>query len=708
MDGLFRFTLDDFFTVQDEPIGWDTAKIKIKRNFEFGGLFLEYATELEFWGDAFGYIKEQIDALGYCFTVKIKIEYQCTTGSKYEEVFTGYINVSRSTVDNQRCTVKANLELDNIYADFLNTADRKIPFSLNSTTFPNGNVVTSPWRQISYHHVEDGVNALNDMTDNRALAMNVFECLNYLTQMNTQGELEIISDFFTNTEPLTNKWKVVLSGASLVAGQTISMTFKNMFGQTITKSRAFIATEAATLANLGFDCCEVSDVPNPTGPASICNYFWHTAFANGNVDTGLTPRQLDMESWVPIEIISVDITGAGTHPTATITEVQQYQKGGKNLCVTTQVNETFNSMIWPFQSLTSTEVSFEDLFHELDALFCLGMQLEGVPGSYKLRIEPMEYFYSLASQLTLENVNNVTTSFDTERDYKTVDMNSANKSFGGIVFKSGGVINGGNMSAGSNIVTYSSATIPPVVGDYVYSRDSVEVYRVETVGPGTTFTTTQPAIFASTGGVFIIGTYQEAQVQLAALNGYQTASIGACLGSTLKLNNNFVTEIEKHGDQTRRNYNSGYSGISAGSDKDRFTFLQCDASDNTVQYPYIVNHLTGGLSFRWAFNGLLTNHHKILNNAIRIKYDSYTLIPYWALNGGTLAKYTNDAIVSPSRVHEFEHFLSFTDIVSLIQYPAQTIMVEFEDSGIFTQCWINEIEFDVNTKKTTFKLYESL
>jgi len=213
MDGLFRFTLDDFITVQDEPIGWDTAKIKIKRNFEFGGLFLEYATELEFWGDAFAYIKQQIEALGYCFTVKIRIEYQCTTGAKYEEVFTGYINISRSTVDNTKCTVKANLELDNIYADFLNTADRKIPFSFGITTFPNGNVVTSPWLQINYHNVETGINELNNLTDNRALAQTAFDCLNYLVQMNTQGVLSIVSDFFSVTEPKTNKWTVELTGS---------------------------------------------------------------------------------------------------------------------------------------------------------------------------------------------------------------------------------------------------------------------------------------------------------------------------------------------------------------------------------------------------------------------------------------------------------------------------------------------------------------
>src|SRR6478752_6063568 len=137
MNGQFRFTLDDFIVLENDPIGWDESKVVVKRNDEFGGLFLEYVTELEFFADAYGYIKEQIEALGYCFSVKVTIEYKCNDNTGYENVFDGWINISRATIDNLKCTIKANLEFDNIYADFLNSADRQVFLSPGITVFPN-------------------------------------------------------------------------------------------------------------------------------------------------------------------------------------------------------------------------------------------------------------------------------------------------------------------------------------------------------------------------------------------------------------------------------------------------------------------------------------------------------------------------------------------------------------------------------------------
>lgn len=709
MDANFRFTLDDFVPVQDEPIGWEGAKIVIKRNDDFGGLFIEYVSELGFWGDGFQYIKSQIDAIGYCFTVKVSIEYQCTSDSAYENVFTGYANISRSLVDNEKCTIKTMLEVDNIYADFLNSADRQIFLSAAPIEFPNGNIATPNYRTISYHNVEDGTNALDDPTDNRMLAVNTIDALNYISSMITEGELPVVSEFFSSTQPKINIWRVELAGPTMKTGDVIFLTYKNMWGYSKTINIPYFGSEIITLTQLALACGDVSDLTGARGPATFCNYLLHFGFAYGEIDP-TNSRRLLMYSWLPITITSVVITGTAPVTAVSYSETQPYQAGGAGLCISTQLNETFNAKIWNFQSLTSAKLSFRQLWNELSALFNVGMQLEGVPGAYVLRVEPMDYFYLLDSQIRIENVRDIKTTFDYGANYKQINMVSGAGSMGSIKFPQLFTPDGA-MAAASNTITWTLQNIVPEVGDYIYSSQSEEVFRVETVG-SLTLTTTRPttAFGGITASTFYIGSYEEIQAVVAWLNDEYSATIGKCQGDTLDLNNEFVIDIEKHGDQTYSRYKQTsypYSGISAGQNRNNLTLMYCNLNTNkSLSYPYVLNDALGPQYIRYAFNALLTNHHKILNNALRIKYDCTSYVPAFSEYAGSSLVYKNTSVVNPSKIHEFEHFLSFTDINTLLQNPAQAIEVEI--NGTIVKCWIKEVEFNINTKSTQFKLYESV
>jgi len=654
MDANFRFTFDDFVPIADEPIGWDQSKIVIKRNDDFGGLFLEYVTELEFWGDGYAYIKNQIDSLGYCFSVKVSIEYQCYSNGPYENVFTGYANISRAEIDEQKCTIKTNLEVDNIYADFLNSADRQITLSPTPTSFPNGEVVSAGFQTISYHNVETGRNTLNEPTDNRALAVETINALNYLSKIITEGQLDVVSDFFTIATPLLDIWKVEFTGDPIKSGDTVSITYRNMWGYTETKSQTFTGTIEITLTQLMFKCMDHSDTSTMRGAATACNVFMHFAFSYGIVD--VTPDvELFLFSWLPIEIISAEVTGSAPLAVATITQTGQYQKGGQGLYLTTQLNETFNSQIWNFQALTSSTLSFRQLWDELCALYNLGMQLEGTPGEYKLRIEPMEYFFALDSQIRISGVDEIKSYFDTGANFKLVNLSSGDPAMGAIGFPQAFTPDG-VMAMGSDTMTWTFSNQIPSVGDYIYSTQSDEVFRVLTVGPGSTLTTTDPTIFGITSSHFFIGSYQQIDAYLAWVNTQYEATVGNCVGDILELNNTFVTEIEKHGDQTQSRYRQTsifYVGVSAGASKKAFTFMHCNKNTlKSIGYPYYVVDQAGSPIYeRTAFNATLTNHHKIMNNYLRLKYDATAYMPSFAENAGlpliiiTTTSYSN--IITP-------------------------------------------------------------
>jgi hypothetical protein len=74
---------------------------------------------------------------------------------------------------------------------------------------------------------------------------------------------------------------------------------------------------------------------------------------------------------------------------------------------------------------------------------------------------------------------------------------------------------------------------------------------------------------------------------------------------------------------------------------------------------------------------------------------------------GQLLPYINTAEVKPLRIHEFDYFLSYNQILSLIQNPDVMIEIDVNGNGVYSQCWIEEIEMNINTKSTRIKLYEN-
>lgn len=702
MNGQFRFTLDDFFVLENDPKGWDESKIVVKRNDAFGGLFIEYITELEFFAEAYGYINTQIESLGYCFSVKVTIEYRCNNNSGYESVFVGYMNISRAKIDQLECTIKANLELDNIYADFLNSADRQIVLSPAPTVFPNGEIVSANFQTISYHNVETGDNTLNKPTDNRALAIQVINVLDYLTKIITEGELTVVSDFFSSTEAKTNKWDIELQGVAMKSGDRIYLTYRNLWGHVVTKSALFSGNEITTLTLLAFAAGDYSDTTGISGTSSVCNFFMHYGFSYGAANI----RTLRLYSWIPIEIISVTIDGTGPTTTADFQEIEAYQQGGRELYLSSQLNEVFNSQIWPLQALTNSKVSFRQVYDELCSFFNLGMQLEGTPGNYIVRIEPMEYFYNIDSQIQITDVDQIQTTFETGSAFKQINIEN-NLGLTGTAVDYTLFTQTGSITVGTDAFTFtpSSSIVSPSVNDYIWSPDSQEVFRVIAVGSGTVTTDRNALYTVTTGNWFILG-YQQVKAAAAWVNEGMSANIGSCIGDVLELNNRFITEIEKHGDQTTAFFPPN-KGISAGADRDSITLLQVNPNTlKTLEYPYFLTSTSGPSYFRTAFNGHLTNHHKIIGNALRIKYDCSIIAPSFSEPVGYLLTYPNSSSVKPTRIHEFDYYLSFTDIQTIIQNPAQTL--ELEIKGELIRCWIQEVEFDINTKQTHFKLIENL
>lgn len=701
MQGRFRYILDDFYELSNEPEGWEETEIVVKRNDDYGGLFLSYMTEYSFWGDGFDYIYQQIKSIGYCVSIRINITYQCSSDDTFETVFNGFINIKSADVDIEKCTVKANIELDDIYSAFLKQSSTKLNLGSASVYFPDGTFINPNIQNISYHAIDTGSNTINVPTDNRAGALTIVDAFNVLTRMYTQNQLTVISDFYTLTHPLTEQWEITLSGVALKGGDSIEVVFRNYFGITITKTQAFLGSEAATLAEIGLKLINtVSTGFGNIQRSQVQQYFDSTAFANMT----LTSRTIGLESWLPIEILSVTITGTPAIPTATATRTQEYQKGGKDLFILPQANETGSANIWPAIPATTSvnsPLSFKQLFLELDKIHTLGMQLQGIPGNYVLRIEPLEYFFALPSNLRLDDIMNIKSHFESDKSYNMVQLDSGS-AFGSITF---GAANGPfAVVAGSNVLTGPTSALE--VDMYIAIGDTGEVLKIEIIlGSGSLQTYTN-AVNNAPSTLVYSSEYKTVNNGPSELNANKGAFAEInCLGEILDLSNEFVTDIEVHGDQTSFAAQNYRKNLSASNEQALFCLLQC--GDNqlfTKQYKYMVND-AGVIYERFAFNGHMTNHHKIINNYIKLKTDFYMNAGLHTQLAGQVLRYGNDATVRPSVIYEFESIISFSDMLSMVSNPQNTIEVDINKDGTHEKCWIYEVKMNINTKKAKFAVY---
>lgn len=714
MEGQFRYTLDNFTVLQDEPLGWEEAKIVLKRNKEFGGIFYSYLGEYEFIGDGYQYINQQIQARGYCFSIKVLIEYRCNMKSAYETAFVGYINIKNAIIDNERKTVKANIEPDNVYAAFLSSSSNEYNLYTTTMRFPNGKVVTLNQDDKYYHNVETGQYDL--IATKRSFYFRVFDVLNFLVQANTQGNLTVVSDFFTTAFNQINKWEVTLGGTTLAAG-TINVTYVNQFGQFKTISQAFDTSEANTLNLLAEKLIEKTSSIVPTADINtkgfLRNYFTHVSWPAYN----RTSRKIQLESWLPYQITNVSITSGTVGTTITAAETQAYQKGGGDLFITNQEQEAFYLSLPDIGD--NRPISFDTLFKELDALFYLGIKLETVGDSFLLRIEPMEYFYSQAVLFRLEDVKDIKTSFNPNDNYNSVSVSSEGEyvTHTYALQAANSLIRG---TSGNFFVEYSGPNPSTYLWKYITVTAAggviqpMQVIDVQPpVFPNLYYTFSFSTNLTATTGFeqFFLCQFTEKKNNVSLLNSKTVYPIADCIGDQLMLNNSYVTDIEYHGDQVSKDYEFTKMNGSSAPNSDKWSFAIMDVSaspslDRSKVYKAMIKNGTDTFT-RYVFNGHLTNHHKIRNNSIRIKEDCFFQPKDSTESGGQLLRYINTADVKPLQIHEFDYFLSYNQILSLIQNPDVMLEIDVSNDENYSPCWIEEIEMTLNTKSTRIKLYEN-
>ncbi|MBK7885134.1 MAG: hypothetical protein IPJ81_16115 [Chitinophagaceae bacterium] len=126
----WKFTLLDrnnVATVIDEPVGWDTIEIEVKRDLEKHGVLFDYqGNDFKFYKKSAQIIKSEYDQYGIDGNVILIIEQQCG-GGELEELYRGKLLFALyKYVCGDECYVNIPMETTSDVTEFANKSDQKV------------------------------------------------------------------------------------------------------------------------------------------------------------------------------------------------------------------------------------------------------------------------------------------------------------------------------------------------------------------------------------------------------------------------------------------------------------------------------------------------------------------------------------------------------------------------------------------------------
>ncbi|HRG88767.1 MAG TPA: hypothetical protein PLW44_07070, partial [Chitinophagales bacterium] len=144
-----RFTITDYTTnpagdstVVNEPVGWDSTTLRLKRDKNWRGFF-DFAddsyNQMQWHGAAMAILKDAYDTFGLDANCELKVEYACSETDSYTTVYLGKFAFARySYVCADYCYVECGVDNANCLMTFRNRYDQKVdldslaPFDENS------------------------------------------------------------------------------------------------------------------------------------------------------------------------------------------------------------------------------------------------------------------------------------------------------------------------------------------------------------------------------------------------------------------------------------------------------------------------------------------------------------------------------------------------------------------------------------------------
>jgi hypothetical protein len=209
-----KFLIDNLD--RGQPLNPEDFGINITEDDAIGARIVSFDNELIFGGDVFGYLYNKLETSGYCELVRVTVQHLCSSGT-WEKLVDGYIIVTESTFDLDKCQVKTKL-YDETFSTKINN-NKSIPFSLQLTTSKNGTTIVPPvMRRLDIFNPATGTYEAQF-----AYGYALYDVFQHLINCMSDGLVDFASNFFSYTYP-DSSLPVYTQGNVLRQRQPFEMT----------------------------------------------------------------------------------------------------------------------------------------------------------------------------------------------------------------------------------------------------------------------------------------------------------------------------------------------------------------------------------------------------------------------------------------------------------------------------------------------------
>ena len=476
----------DTEVLSKDPIGWDDGVYTIKRSEEYKGAFHEYSVPLKFHCKGGGksfidtvYTNEDIDG-----RIDVLVEFDCDNSGTYETLFNGIINLASYQTDGEYTTV--NIEKSDLLTKIFSrdeiSVDLETTTSIGGATITAPQTTTLPmsgmeipqlsswqWGSDSDHNASFdftyGHGQVGWFLPNSPANSAEYEETNPLSELGMWDEDYSGASFQYMTSdfdwlqpaikmlqsginyPVTVTYNVDIHGTCNIqknlAGYYGELNYArfNMYigkpGEVPTLTTLFEESGSLTFPySFDFDFTETGTFQLNAG-----DHVWFAWY----FDTTITAAPITISVGFGYDNSYINLSGITTASATETKAIMVHEAfnqvidaiadsdnnfasdfyGRTDSDKVTYANDGCGSLIAITNGLNIREhpnrpvhASFKDLFQSMDCQHNIGM---GVV-SGKIRVEPLEYWYSDTKLITLENVQKFSTKNDNSKYINKIDI----------------------------------------------------------------------------------------------------------------------------------------------------------------------------------------------------------------------------------------------------------------------------------------------
>lgn len=205
-----KFLLDG--TDRGQPLNPEDFGFAIAEDDQIGARVVSFNNDLLFNGSAYQYLFGKVVDRSFCQLIRVEVQYKC--GLNWQKLVDGYIVVTETVFDLDRCQAKTKL-YDESFSTKINN-NKGIPFSLSCTVTKNLEPIVPPARRL----IKMFNPAQPTSVFESGRGVSVYDAFTHLVGCMSDNLVDFESDFFF-TQPSDTDTVCITNGRSLRTNQDI-------------------------------------------------------------------------------------------------------------------------------------------------------------------------------------------------------------------------------------------------------------------------------------------------------------------------------------------------------------------------------------------------------------------------------------------------------------------------------------------------------